>query len=65
VSLSRFKQINRRLPALKARRMLAQGNALGFGINRTLGALKGRRIAPLFQGGQDGLGRYPRGIAPG
>jgi len=33
--------------------MLAQGNALGFGINRPFCALKGRRIPPPFQGGDD------------
>ena len=39
--------------------MLAHGNALGSGIVRALSALKGRRIPPPFQGGQNRLGRNP------
>ena len=42
--------------------MLAQGNALGFGIDRC--ALKGRRNPPPFQGGTCTRTR-PRGVAPG
>jgi len=37
--------------------MLAQGNALGFGIDRC--ALKGRRNPPPFQGGRRYLGTLP------
>jgi hypothetical protein len=44
--------------------MLAQGNALGPGIDRMFGALKGRRPPPSFQGGQYCLGRETRGVAP-
>jgi hypothetical protein len=47
------------------RRLLAQGDALGSGINRSFGALKGRSIPPPFQGGPDYVGRYTRGVAPG
>ena len=36
--------------------MLAQGNALGFGINRLRRALKGRRMT---------FGHDTRGVAPG
>jgi hypothetical protein len=45
--------------------MLAQGSALGYGIERSFGALKGRAIHPPFQGGQYGEGRCTRGVAPG
>src|SRR6266571_3904882 len=41
------------------RRMLAQGNALGFRINRLLCAQNGRRNPPLFQGGRRYLGTIP------
>jgi len=66
VRLSRLKKINRNLPMLKApARLLAKGNALGSGINRSFRALKGPRIPPPFQGGQYCMGRYTRGVAPG
>jgi len=45
--------------------MLAHCNALGFGIDGSFGALKGRRIPPPFQGGQYGFGRCTWGVAPG
>lgn len=45
-----------------ARRMPAQGNALGFGIRRLQCALKGRRSPPPFQGGRGYLGTIPRAL---
>src|SRR5229473_1104377 len=44
------------------RRTPAQGNALGFGIDRC--ALQGRRIPPPLQGGTSAR-TGPRGVAPG
>jgi hypothetical protein len=66
MSLSRFNQINRRFPALKAPAHASPGQRPGF-RNPTIAARPegAQDSPPPLQGGLDYLGHDTRGVAPG